>query len=143
MVARSDVAVVLVSLGLLGALAALVWLVVRSAALPPFVERTAIVRGAPSEVLDDLQVALCGIPQLTARRSAVGRLEIEVALLPAWALVVAVLVFPLGLLALLARRRFSSLILAAPSSQGTQLRFVGPFPPLSVERVNAVIDTRS
>ena len=76
-------------------------------------------------------------------RSGPSNLTVNFEVLPGWSVLVAILFFPLGLLALLARRTESAVVIASPEGSNTRLRLSGPFSRVAVDRINAVITVRS
>jgi hypothetical protein len=63
---------------------------------------------------------------------------------PGWAIFIAVVLFPIGLVALVARTGASGTVIAESRDEGTvTLRIGGQFNRGSVRAINAVIDARS
>ncbi len=107
--------------------------------------RSAVVLGEASHVIDDLSLALAGGRNSSFARTAPNSLTITDSVTPGWAVVVAVLVFPIGLLALVfANDHYTATIVADDEPGGRcTLRFGGSFSKRSVNRINTVIDHRS
>ena len=125
-----------------------VWAVVRSvqggAGARILAPQTALVRGEPGEVLADLQLALAGLKATSLRGGGGGVVTLERQTVPVWAVLVAILFFPLGLVALVARSAETATIAATNAEPGTtELRMAGVFRSDSVAAINGVIATRS
>lgn len=126
------------------AIVVVVWLVVRSASGPkrPPVS-TARVRGAPSEVVDDLQLALSGLPHTTVDRGGPGSLTVVRQHIPGWAIVLAIIFFPIGLIALLAKTPSTGSVLADADGDTSAMRMAGSFDSRAIDAINRVIEQRS
>lgn len=102
------------------------------------------VSGDPTEVLDELQLAISGTSRTTVRRDSDRVLTLESRWTAWWAVVVAVLAFPLGLVALLFTERESATVIVDPTSDGmVVMRLAGSFRGEAVDAVNRVIERRS
>lgn len=104
---------------------------------------SALVQGAPDQVVRDLVLALSGARNTTLRSDGSGTLTVDWSYIPAWAVFIAIIVFPIGLLALLARATVSGSIVADQELGMTRMRMAGAFSKTSVRAVNAVIESRS
>lgn len=105
---------------------------------------TVRVRGETDSVIQDLQLALAGVKGTSVRRDSGGVITLERSMTPTWAIVVAVVFFPIGLVALVARTVETATIAATDSGDGTTtLRMAGTFRKRAASAVNTVIDTRS
>lgn len=94
-------------------------------AAPPL--EPALLVGVPDEVLTDLRIALTGLRGHVTSRDGENELVVARTYFPAWVFVVVVLCFPFGLIALMARKTDSSLILVTQDMDRTHVRFSGPF----------------
>lgn len=104
----------------------------------------ALVRGSTDAVLGDLLLALSGRRRWQLGRSGANSLVLEWSYIPGWAIVVAVLFFPLGLVALLARRSESGTVVASQQHGDTvELRMAGVFDRSAIASINSVIEARS
>jgi len=81
--------------------------------------------GAPDDALLVLAVGVAGIREATARRDGESRLVIRETWRPLWTYVVAVVFFPIGLLALLVKREAVLLADASSTPAGTTVRVHG------------------
>ncbi len=102
------------------------------------------VRGDATDVLRDLQLATAGVSSTITRRETPESLTSEWTYIPGWAFVVAVLAFPLGLLALVARRSVIGTVIVAQESDGIAvMRMGGVFNRGTARAINSVIESRS
>lgn len=79
----------------------------------------------PDEALLRLAASVAGVREATARRGGNSQLVIREAWRPLWTYVVAVVLFPIGLLALLIQREAVLLADTAPAPEGTTIRLHG------------------
>ena len=126
-----------------GIIGLVVWLLTRSTRERHAPVSSALVHGAPDQVVRDLVLALSGTRNTAVRSDGSGSVTVEWSYIPAWAVFVAIVVFPIGLLALLARASVSGSIVADQEAGMTRMRMAGSFSTTSVRAVNAVIESRS
>jgi hypothetical protein len=135
----------LILMVLAACIALVVWLVVRanSGSGAPRVSQ-ARVRGSAEDVLRDLQLATAGISGTVTRRETPDSLTVEWTSIPGWAFVVAVLAFPLGLVALVARTStVGTVVVGQESEQVARLQIAGVYKKATASAINAVIASRS
>jgi hypothetical protein len=77
------------------------------------------------DALIRLAAGVAGIREATAKREGASRLVIREEWRPMWTYVVAILLFPIGLVALLIKREALLLADASASAEGTRLRLHG------------------
>jgi hypothetical protein len=77
------------------------------------------------DALIRLAAGVAGIREATAKRDGASRLVIREEWRPMWTYVVAILLFPIGLLALLIKREALLFADASASAEGTRLRLHG------------------
>lgn len=125
--------------------ALVVWLVVRvTRGSGPTPVSQARVRGSAEDVLRDLQLATAGISGTVTRRETSDSLTVEWTSIPGWAFVVAVLAFPLGLIALVARTStVGTVVVGQESDQVARLQIAGVYKKATASAINAVIQSRS
>lgn len=130
---------------LLGVAALVVWAVVRlTRGRGPSLGSTARVRGDADDVLRDLQLATAGLSNTVTRRETADSLTAERTYLPGWAIVVAIIAFPFGLIALIARSSVTGTVIASQEADGiVVLRMAGCFDRTAVRAINSVIEFRS
>ena len=104
---------------------------------------SAVVNGPPDQVIRDLVLALSGSRNTTVRTDGSASVIVEWSFIPPWAVFLAIILFPIGLLALVARTSVSGSVVADLDGALTRLRMAGSFNKTSVRAVNAVIDSRS
>lgn len=110
----------------------------------PITSSSAIVRGAPTEVAPDIVEACSRRRGVAVHAWSDGIVLMERRTLPGWAVLLAILAFPVGLLALLARDVAAGTIVAvATDASITKVHFRGRFDPRDVARINEVITRRS
>lgn len=80
-----------------------------------------MIGGSPDDVLRDLQLAVSGGRNTAGRRETPDSLTAEWTFIPGWAIVVAVLAFPLGLIALVARKTVTGTVVVEPDSPDVSL----------------------
>lgn len=135
----------LILMVLAACIALVVWLVVRanSGSGAPRVSQ-ARVRGSAEDVLRDLQLATAGISGTVTRRETPDSLTVEWTSIPGWAVVIAVLAFPLGLIALVARTStVGTVVVGQESEQVARLQIAGVYKKATASAINAVIESRS
>ena len=104
---------------------------------------SARVRGDCAGVLNDLQLSMSTVRGTICRRAA-SSVTAEWSYVPGWAVVIAVLLFPIGLVALVARTSASGTVIAESEGEGTVVLHIGgQFNKGAVRAINAVIDARS
>lgn len=127
------------------AFVALVWMIVkvtRGGAGAAGIS-SAWVRGDCAGVLNDLQLSMSTVRATVCRREA-SSVTAEWSYVPGWAVVIAILLFPIGLVALVARTSTSGTVIAESNGNRTvTLHIVGEFNKGAVRAINAVIDARS
>ena len=102
------------------------------------------VYGEPGEVMRDLQLAMSGLRNTVTHRSGDDSLTAARTYAPTWTIVVSVLFFPLGLLALLARKTVTGTVVVEGANDGTTtLTFGGAFHGTARAAINSVINARS
>ena len=124
-------------------IAVLVWLITRSGRDGKAPVSMALVKGYPDQVVRDLVLALSGARKTTVRSDGSGSVTAEWSYIPGWAVFLAIILFPIGLLALVARTSVSGLIVADREGEMTRMRMAGTFNKTSIRAVNAVIESRS
>lgn len=135
----------LILMALVAFVALVVWLVIRAArgggATPISQAR---VRGSAEDVLRDLQLATAGISGTVTRRETPDSLTVEWTYIPGWAVVIAVLAFPLGLIALVARTStVGTVVVGQESDQVARLQIAGIYKKATASAITAVIESRS
>ena len=111
---------------------------------PKYADVEAMVRGEPGEVLDDVVQSVAGIDGTRTRQLDANHLGIAVRYTPDWAWVLAFVLFPVGLLALIAKTELASTMIAVPAGAGlTVLRVSGRFDRRVIRKINQVIGARS
>jgi hypothetical protein len=108
-------------------------------------DRIVTVEGEPNEVLDDVHVALSRLRGYELSRPDASHLSVHTSSIPGWAIVVSILLFPLGLIALLSRTHQAAVVITSegPRPGLTTLRLGGRFEGQAVYRINRVIVARS
>ncbi len=102
------------------------------------------VQGIADDVLRDLQLATAGAKNTVTRRDTTDSLTAVWTHTPVWAIVVAVLLFPIGLIALVARTSEVGTIFVNQESDGiARMRIAGAFHKTTRAAINAVIESRS
>jgi hypothetical protein len=110
----------------------------------PVTSSSAIVRGTPEKVARDIVEACSRRRGASVHAWPDGIVLLERRSLPGWAVLLAILTFPVGLLALLARDVAAGTIVAvATDGSTTRLHLRGRFDPRDVARINEVITRRS
>lgn len=102
-----------------------------------------MVRGEPADVLTDIRLAVSAVSGHETRQDVPSTLSIRFPVTPGWVPFACVLLFPIGLLALMAKRVEVATIVAEPSGALTRLRIGGRFDPIAIGRINGVIESRS
>ncbi len=103
----------------------------------------ALVRGESADVVRDMQLALSGVRNTVAHRSE-GTLTTAWSYVPSWAVLCAVVFFPLGLIALIARTTVTGTVVTRDAADGTtELTMAGEFNGAAIAAINSVIDARS
>ena len=102
------------------------------------------VSGSAADVLRDLQLAVAGCRNIAVRRDTADSLTARWHFVPVWAIAVAVLFFPFGLIALLARKTTDGTVVTEQQSdQVCLMRMGGEFSKDTIRAVNWVIESRS
>ncbi len=102
------------------------------------------VQGNADDVLRDLQLATAGVKHTVTRRDTPDSLTAVWTHTPVWAIVVAVLLFPIGLIALVARTSEVGTIFVNQESEGiARMQIAGVFHTTTSAAINAVIESRS
>lgn len=102
------------------------------------------VRGEIDAVLQDVQLAVSGLQATSVRRDPGDVVVLERSSVPTWAIVVAILCFPIGLVALVARTvETASVAATAGAGATTTLRISGTFRKPAAAAINSVISARS
>jgi hypothetical protein len=102
------------------------------------------VRGSADDVLRDLQLATAGISNTVTRRETPDSLTVEWTYIPGWAFVVAVLAFPLGLIAFVARTSTVGTVVVGQESDGiARMQIAGIYNKATAKAINTVIESRS
>jgi hypothetical protein len=110
----------------------------------PVTSSSAIVRGTPEEVARDIVEACSRRRGASVHAWSDGIVLLERRSLPGWAVLLAILTFPIGLLALLARDVAAGTIVAVASTDSTtRMHLQGRFDPRDVAHINEVISRRS
>lgn len=104
---------------------------------------TVLLRGTPSEVLADIRLAISQVRAHSTRQDTPESLTVTFRTTPGWVPLVCIILFPIGLLALMAKNTESSTLIAEPSGPNTRLRISGRFDQVAIGHINAVIDSRS
>jgi hypothetical protein len=95
-------------------------------------------------VLRDLQLSIAGAKNTVTRRDTPDSLTAVWTHTPGWAIVVAVLLFPIGLIALVSRTSEVGTIFVNQESDGiARMRIAGVFHKTTSAAINAVIESRS
>ena len=132
---------ILVIVVVIGAAAAIA---VSSQRRRPVIAQSARVQGAPDEVVHDIFIACANRSGLSVYSWSDGILLLERRTLPGWSVVLALLAFPIGLLALMARNIDAGTIVATTNADDTtELQFRGRFDPRDIARINLVVTSRS
>jgi hypothetical protein len=80
---------------------------------------------APDALLDWLHGSMMGAKGVMgASRPTVDSLEVRSQAIPAWAVIVAILLFPIGLLALMAKDQMALLVRVVPAAEGGSTLFL-------------------
>lgn len=126
-------------------IALVVWLVVRATRSSGGGRLSqARVRGSAEDVLRDLQLSTAGISNTVTRRETPDSLTVEWTYIPGWAFVVALLAFPLGLIALVARTSTVGTVVVGQESDGiARMQIAGFYNKATARAINAVIESRS
>jgi hypothetical protein len=109
-------------------------------------DKVVVVRGGPSEVVNDLLVAIANVKSCDVAQRGSDHLAVRTYFSPAWAIFVAIAFFPIGLVALfLAREHLSAVIIVSEGAEPglTRIRLGGQFDRRVIYRVNQVIGARS
>ena len=102
------------------------------------------IRGNADEVLRDLQLSIAGAKNTVTRRDTPDSLTAVWTHTPGWAIVVAVLLFPIGLIALVSRTSEVGTVFVNQESDGiARLRIAGVFHKTTSAAINTVIESRS
>ena len=139
----------LVVLVVVGSIGALVWIITKISSSSPAGSSpaglsTAKVRGNADDVLRDLQLATAGAKNTVTRRDTPDSLTAVWTHTPVWAVVVAVLLFPIGLIALVARTSETGTIFVDQESEGiSRMQIAGVFHTTTSAAINSVIASRS
>ena len=131
---------------LVGGIGVVIWLTSRtgSSSGTGLMSGTAQVRGNADEVLRDLQLATAGAKNTVTRRDMPDSLTAVWTHTPGWAIVVAVLLFPIGLIALVSRTSEVGTVFVNQESDGiARMRIAGVFHKTTSAAINAVIESRS
>ncbi len=75
----------------------------------------------PSTVLDQVALAAGGAPRYTVTSRTESMITLNRRTTPWWAIAIAILLFPIGLVALVASRDDAATVLATPTADGTTL----------------------
>jgi hypothetical protein len=126
-------------------IALVVWLVVRATRGSGGGRLSqARVRGSAEDVLRDLQLATAGISNTVTRRETPDRLTVQWTYIPSWAFFVAVLAFPLGLIALVARTStVGTVVVGQESDSIARMQIAGIYNKATARAINTVIESRS
>ena len=108
----------LVLLFFVGGIGLVIWLITKISSSSPAGLSTAQVRGNEDEVLRDLQLSIAGAKNTVTRRDTPDSLTAVWTHTPGWAIVVAVLLFPIGLIALVSRTSEVGTIFVNQESDG-------------------------
>jgi hypothetical protein len=134
----------LVLLFFVGGIGLVIWLITKISSSSPAGLSTAKVRGNADEVLRDLQLSIAGAKNTVTRRDTPDSLTAVWTHTPGWAIVVAVLLFPIGLIALVSRTSEVGTIFVNQESDGiARMRIAGVFHKTTSAAINAVIESRS
>jgi len=108
-------------------------------------EGTAVVRGTVTSVMQDLQLALSDDRKSQVSAGPNETLIIQRSYTAGWVIVVCIIFFPIGLLALLAPKRFDrGTVAVSGDDNGTvTLRMAGTFYKSSHAAINGVIERNS
>lgn len=102
------------------------------------------VRGSATDVLDEVQLTVSGSWRTSVRRDSDRVLTVESRWTPWWAVIVALVAFPIGLLALVFTERENGTIIVDQLPDGVVLmRMGGSFRSDAVRAINRVIERRS
>jgi hypothetical protein len=124
--------------------ALVVWLVVAATRSSGGRLSQARVRGSNDDVLRDLQLATAGIPHTVTRRETPDSVTVEWTYIPSWAFAVAVLAFPLGLIALVARTStVGTVIVNQETDDITRMQIAGIYNKATARSISTVIESRS
>ena len=104
-----------------------------------FKDATAVVSGAPAAWLDEVVLQLSGLTDHRVRFLTPTMLEVAMRRRPPWTILVAVLFFPLGLIALVVTTDDIGTVVAAEEGDLTRVRMRGRFSPLAVGAINRTI----
>jgi hypothetical protein len=100
----------------------------------------AVVDAAPDAWLDELAMTAGDLPDHRLVAAGPSSMSITRSYVPVWAVVVAVVLFPFGLLALLVRRERTGTVSARPRGDGrTDVSIAGWFDPRLIARVNRLL----
>jgi hypothetical protein len=102
-------------------------------------DRDYTLAGRPEDALLRIAAAVAGIREATARRDGPSRLLIREEWRPVWTYVVAVVLFPIGLLALMIKREATLAADASPTAEGTAVRLHGRGHEVVCDAVLAVL----
>jgi hypothetical protein len=110
----------------------------------PVITHSALVRGTPAEVAHEVAASLAGRNGVSVHSWSDGIVLLEHRTVSAWSMVVAILAFPIGLLALIPRNVDAGTILITVAREDTtRVQFRGRFDPRDIARINEVISRRS
>ena len=90
-----------------------------------YLDRDYFVPEDPEHALIRVAAGVAGIREATAHREGPARLIVREVWRPMWTYVIAVFLFPIGLLALMIKRDATLIADAAPAAGGTNLRLHG------------------
>jgi hypothetical protein len=102
---------------------------------------TALVSGSPEEVLQGVGLVVAGLPKHTFAAGGPNTMVITREYYSTWRIVVAIFLFPIGLIALASRDRVTASVVATPAESGrTRMQLMGNFSGDLVGALNRVID---
>jgi hypothetical protein len=103
-----------------------------------------VVRGVPSDLCDSLALALSGLPNQMLSRPSANSVSVVLRSTPGWQVVVSVLFFPLGLIALAAGKRedLGTIIVTHRGDGWSDIRTQGIFHPSAQAAVDRVVRER-
>jgi hypothetical protein len=90
-----------------------------------YLDQSVTVDVPPDEVLRGVGQAVSHLSRVRVTSSAPGQVMVMERWRPVWTIVVAILLFPIGILALLVQREATLVVNVVPGSEGTQVDIAG------------------
>jgi hypothetical protein len=110
----------------------------------PPITQGALVRGTPAEMAQEIVAEYRNRRGVSVHAWTDGIILLERRTFSGWSMAVAILAFPVGLLALITRNVDAGTIMVSDAGDGkTRVQFRGWFDPRDIARINDLIDRRS